>query len=276
MMTAILRAVFLSVLILIYGFIFSAHEQKMSKRILSLEYAKPVNYYRITAGYLKQLAAEMLFVRTSVFLGGVLSKKKPPANYEETLGNNFEVMTQLYPRFIAPYFYVQAFLPHISLQAAAKSNRILETGISAYPNDLFLRFMYAVNYFLSMNEPLKAAQAFTEAAKLPKAPPLFGHLAVLLSARGGDIAAGLISLKTMLAAEKDELVRSRYKEEIVIFEQAMKVQKGLKAYTNKYGSAPKDLEKLVPEFLPQLPKIKDSFTLIYDPPNVHLQRPDRM
>ena len=44
-----------------------------------------------------------------------------------------------------------------------------------------------------MNEPLKGAEAFAEAAKLPEAPPMFGHLAALLSAKGGDIAAGLIS-----------------------------------------------------------------------------------
>ncbi|MDP3478673.1 MAG: hypothetical protein Q8R88_02810, partial [Desulfoprunum sp.] len=72
-----------------------------------------------------------------------------------------------------------------------------------------------------------------------------------------------------------EVVRIRYQEEIVIFEQALNVQKALNAYTNKYGAAPKILEQLVPEFLSQLPEIKDSFALVYDQPNLHLQRPDR-
>jgi hypothetical protein len=75
-----------------------------------------------------------------------------------------------------------------------------------------------------MNEPLKGAEAFAEAAKLPEAPPMFAHLAALLSAQGGDITAGLISLKTMLAVEKDEVVQTRYEEEIVIFNQALEVQ----------------------------------------------------
>ena len=79
----------------------------------------------------------------------------------------------------------------------------------------------------------------------------------------------------MLAAEKDEVVRTRYQQEIVIFEQAINVRTALNAYTSRYGNAPKTLQQLVPEFLPQLPEIKDSFILVYDPPTLRLQRPDR-
>lgn len=269
-----IRAIFLICLILLYGFIFASQDQKAQNRNFSLELALPVSFHKIVAGYIKQLAAEMLFIRTSVFLGGV-RPGTPPTSYESVLANNFEVMTQLYPRFLDPYYYCQGFLPHISQESAAKANTILETGIAAYPDDFVLRFFHGTNFFLSMNEPLKGATAFTEAAKLPDAPPLFGHLAALLSAQGGDIAAGLISLKTMLEAEDDESVRTRYKEEIAIFEQALEVQKGINEYINKYNNHPETLEELIPEFLPQLPDIKASFTLIYDPPNVHLQRPNK-
>lgn len=271
----IIRAIVLTGFVLLYGLIFTVQEQKAQNRDITLELALPVSFHKIAAGYVQQLAAEILFIRTSVFLGGV-QPGTPPTSYADALGNNFEVMTQLYPRFIDPYYFCQGFLTPISPESAAKASTIFETGITAYPDDLILRFFYGTNFFLSMNEPIKGAQAFTEAAKLPKAPPLFGHLAALLSAKGGDIAAGLISLKAMLAGEKDEVVRTRYKEEIVIFEQAMEVQKGLNAYSNKYGSAPKGLEQLVPEFLPQVPEIKDSFILIYDPPTIRLQRPDHV
>lgn len=257
-----------------YAFIFALQEQKAGAREVSLEYALPANFYKVAAGYIKQLTAEVLFIRTSVFLGGVRPGTSP-LTYADTLGNNFEVMSQLYPRFIDPYYFCQGFLPHISSESAAKANTILETGVLAYPDDYILRFFYGSNFFLSMNEPLKASRAFAKAAVLPGAPAMFAHLAALLSAKGGDIAAGLISLKTMLAAEKDEVVRTRYQEEIGIFEQALDVQKALDAYANKYGAAPKTLEQLVPEFLPKLPEIKDSFILVYDPPTLHLQRPDR-
>lgn len=273
-MITIARTIFLAGLILLYGVIFTVQEQTAQDHESSLEIALPVNFHKITAGYLKQLAAEMLFIKTSVFLGGVRSGT-PPTSYVDALGNNFEVMTKLYPRFIDPYYFCQAFLPPISPEAAAKASTIFKTGITAYPDDLVLRFFHGTNFFLSMNEPLKGAEAFTEAAKLPKAPPLFAHLAALLSAKGGDITAGLISLQTMLAGEKDEVVRTRYQQEIVIFEQALNVQTALNAYTSKYGNVPKTLEQLVPEFLPQLPETNEFFVLIYDPPTLRLQRPDK-
>lgn len=244
------------------------------EREIVLQPAMPVSFYTIAAGYLKQLAAEMLFIRTSVFLGGV-PPGTPETTYQLALGNNFDVMTRLYPRFLDPYYFCQAFLPHISPEAAEQTSMVLKTGIKAYPEDQVLRFFYASNFFLAMNEPLKGAEAFAEAAKLPNAPPMFGHLAALLSAQGGDIAAGLISLKVLLKGEKDEVVRKRYQEEIAIFEQAMEVNEALKAYVGKNGTAPESLQQLVPDFISQLPDIRDSFTLVYDPPNLHLRRPDR-
>jgi len=270
----IIRGIVLAGLILFYGFIFAAQYQKAQEHTISLDVALPVSFHKIAAGYLKQLAAEMLFIRSSVFLGGV-RPGTPPTSYADALGNNFAVMTQLYPRFIDPYYFCQGFLAPISPESAARANTIFETGIAAYPDNFFFRMFHGANFFLSMNEPLKAAKAFEEAAKLPKAPPIFGHLAAILSARGGDIAAGLISLKAMLASEENEVVRARYQQEIVIFEQTLEVQKAVNAYTNKYGAAPEALEQLVPEFLSKLPVIKDSFILDYDPPSLHLRRPDR-
>lgn len=265
--------VFIS-LIVMYGFFFTVQEQKAQDRDVSLELALPVSFYKISGGYIKQLAAEMLFVRTSVFLGGVRFGT-PATSYADALGNNFEVMTQLYPRFIDPYYFCNSFLAPISLESAAKASTIFETGIAAYPEDIVLHFFYGTNFFLSMNEPLKGATAFAEAAKLRNAPPMFAHLAALLSAQGGDIAAGLISLKALLVVEENEIVRTRYEEEIAIFEQAMAVQAALNSYNGKYGTFPEVLGYLVPEFLPQLPEIKGSFTLVYAPPTLRLQRPDR-
>ncbi len=269
----VVRSILFIGIIVLYGWFFVQQEQRAEKRNTELDIALPAEFYTITAGYMKQLTAEILFIKTSVFLGSV-GPGTPPTDYANAMGNNFDVMTKVYPRFIDPYYFVQAFLPHISREAAAKSASIFETGIAAMPDELILRFFYGVNFFLSMNEPLKGSEAFAEAAKLPNAPPLFGRLAALLSAQGGDIAAGLISLKAMLATEKDEVVRARYGEEIAIFEQALVVQKGINNYASKYGAAPKELEDLVPEFLPKLPEIKNSFVLNYDPPNLHLNRPE--
>ncbi len=273
-MIRIVRATLFSCLVLLYGLTFLAHEQKAVMQTARLEANLPSSFYRIASGYLQQLTAEMLFIRTSVFLGGLLPGV-PASSYEVALGNNFEVMTQLYPQFIDPYFYCQGFLPQISMESAAKASTIFETGVKTHPENFVLRLFYGSNFFLAMNEYLKAATAFSEAAEIPDAPPLFGHLSALLSAQGGNIAAGLISLKTLLSTEKDENVRARYEEEIKMFEQALDVQKAINIYSKKYGSAPQTLDQLIPDFLPQLPELHDPLVLVYERPNLYLRRLDK-
>ena len=101
----IIRCFLLLFLISGYGYLFSLQEQRFQTRYPSLQAALPVNFYKITAGYLHQLVAEALFVRTSVFLGGK-PKDLPNEKYSEPLASNFDTMTALYPRFIAPYYYL--------------------------------------------------------------------------------------------------------------------------------------------------------------------------
>ncbi len=272
-MVSILRISVLLGLIVGYGLLFAATEQQLARGSLTLSAAKPAGFYRATSGYLRQLVAETLFIKASVYLGGALLRNSAPSGYGDTLANNLQVIAALYPRFLAPYYYAQAFLPPISLELAEKTSTILATGIAAHPTDHYLRLSHATNYFLAMNEPLKGAAAFADAAKLPGAPPLFGRLAAMLSAQGGDLTAGLIMLKTIQAAEADPGVRQRYQEEIDIFAQALVVEQALQAYQAKYGFPAESLARLVPEFLPVLPEIDGPYVLIYDPPRLQLKRP---
>ncbi|PIE57451.1 MAG: hypothetical protein CSA33_08175 [Desulfobulbus propionicus] len=261
-------------LLILYSLAFVVQEQRRVSRSDRLESNLPASLYRVASGYLQQLTAEILFIKTSVFLGG-LQPGVPPASYEAALGNNFEVMTQLYPRFKDPYFFCQGFLSPISKEAAAKASGIFATGVQAYPADFVLRLFYGSNFSLGMNDYQKAAHAFAEAAQLPDAPPLFGHLAALFSAQEGNIAAGLLSLQTLLSTEKDEELRARYAEEIRVFEQALAVQQAIAAYTRQHGLAPHTLEQLVPDFVPQLPGEHGPFILVYEPPRLLLKRPDK-
>jgi len=270
----IIRIFFILALVLSYGFVFTHNYAKTSRHANTLDLALPVNFYRVAAGYMQQLAAEMLFIRTGVFLGG-LPPGTPPASYEQALTNNFEVMTSLYPPFIDPYYFCHGFLSPISPEAAANANRIFETGIAAHPDNFFLLMFQGTNYSLSMNDPLKGAKVFGDAAKIPDAPPLFAHLAALLSAQGGDITAGIVSLRALVATEINEVVRERYEEELRMFESALAVQGAVNDYVREKGVGPPKLEMLVPDYLSELPDFGDQFVLVYDPPVVHLRRPTR-
>ncbi len=264
------RFLFVMVVLLYIG-MFLPLDKSYQNRAEQLTHAPPVEFQRVVSGYLRQLVAELLFVKSSVFLGGV-RPGVPVATYVKPLTSNFEVMTSLYPEFLDPYYYSQSYLTSISPESARSANRILEVGITIYPEDHILRFFHAFNYFRYLDEPLKAAKAFQDASNLPGAPPMFGHLAALFSAKGGNISAGLITLKAMLAVEKNKIVIARYRHEIQIFEKALKVNDAISLYVNKYQIPPDQLNDLVPEFLEQLPAIEYGFELIYEPPSLRLER----
>ena len=133
-----LRGVFI-LLLLSYVICFTSQERQTLTINTHLDNALPLNFYRATSGFIRQLAAEILFIKASAFLGGA-KHLAIIDSYANILGNNFDVMTSLYPQFHDPYYFCEAFLPSISQDSARKTNSILETGIDVYPNDFILRF----------------------------------------------------------------------------------------------------------------------------------------
>lgn len=271
-MSANIRTVFLLFCVLLYGVCYSYHDRNMQERQVTLQSAPPLIVLQAITGYFRQITSEILFVRTSVFLGGL----KPGADeleYEAGLAHNLRTMTSLYPEFIDPYFFTNGFLAPISKYGAGQASFIFETGIDALPDDFILRFYNGANYFYHLNEPLRAAEVFAEAAKLADAPIIFSRLAAIFSAHGGNLRAGLVMLHTMAKAEEEEIVKERYLEEITYFEKAIVVQNAVDLYTKGHGSPPEKLDLLVPGYISNIPDLKKRFVLVYEPPDVTLRRP---
>lgn len=267
----LLRCCVLLLFILVYGMAFSTLDHTFQNRTAQLQSVLPAKFHQVASGYLRQIVAEILFIKTSVFLGGV-KPGVPEATYAEPLANNFEVMTSLYPEFIDPYFFTQSFLAPISMEYAGRANTILNTSIKTFPDNFVLRFFYAFNYYRYLDEPLMAAKAFEDAATLPNAPPMFAHLAALFSAEGGNIRAGLVTLKVMIETEQNDIVKERYQQELETFEKALTIEKAVSLYMKKNNGPPERLNDLVPEYISQLPEIQYGFALTYEPPDLYLGR----
>lgn len=256
---------------LLYAIGFTVQEGQKKPMDTRLELARPVPYYRVVTGYLHQFAAELIFVRTNVFIGHATMLKKSLEPDGAVIAQNCDTAAALNPRFLAPYFLAQAFLPELSPVLARRANTILEQGIAAYPADIPLRFNRAANFFLWLNDPLKASQVLAETAQLPEAPPLFSKLADMFATPEGVLKAGHVSLIALRNSEKDATVRERYRNQIVNYERAIKVQNAIEAYRRETGEIPNDLEQLIPAYLQSLPVMDKNYQIIYSPPYVQLQ-----
>ena len=262
--------VFLAGMVL-YSTFFVLHERQWAGRVERLAMAQPVPYYRALAGYVQELVAEMIFVRTNVFIGRATMQKDSLLPDGPAIAQNFEVASALYPRFQAPYYPAQAFLPELSPELARRTNAILESGITAYPGDLSLRFSHAANYFLWMNDSVRASEAFAKAAAIPGAPPLYERLAEMFASPDGALKAGLLSLLVLRNAEKDPKVKAKYGRQLLMYERAIEVQNAVQAYIRDHGAAPATLEHLLPLYLPVVPVFDRDYRLIYNSPHVFLR-----
>lgn len=270
-MKVCMKAIFVFALT-IYFFLFSFVDSNVKNGVKLNDYYLPAKLQETIFGYCKQFAAETLFVKTSVFLGGLNTSDDEQKN-RYALENNFDVITEVYPQFIDPYFYVQSFLAPLSKESTKAANSILQRAIEIYPDNFVFRFFYAFNFFEFLDDPLAASLAFHQASELSGAPPVFSHLAVVFSAGGGDIKTSLSMLETMEATETNDSVKKRYQEEIVCLQKARLIENAVEAYSFKYGTAPIKLSELIPEFMIEIPVIDNYFILSYDPPAVRLLRP---
>jgi len=260
-------------LVAAYCAVFLLQERLFKETSTDLQPIPSFQVLQATTGYLQQLVAEILFIKAAVFLGGV-KPEVAPLSYAPALAHNYRQITSLYPAFIDPYYYTQAYLPYLGSEYARAANDILTTGITTYPKDFIFRLYKGTNYFRFLDEPLAAAAVFHEASTLPDAPPTFGHLAVILSAQGGNLQASMITLQIILKTEKNEVVRKRYLAEIEMLLKALEVQNAAIRFYNERGDYPKTLDTLVPEYLTKIPSFGTMFDLVWEPPQVKLKRPD--
>ena len=264
--------ILLILLMIVYGILFQTHERQSSKIGPHLSMALPSPVQEVILGYLKELGAEMLFIKTAAFWG----RNDLPKNHEEyaeSLAQNFHVMTDIYPEFIDPYYLCESSLSYINYDSASSANEILLKGVNSHPDNMILPFFRGFNYFYYMDQPKEAAAVFSDLASRPDAPSWFGHLAGILSARGGDLYGGLMTLKAMLSTEEDEAMKGRYQRSIMNFENAIRVHEATEKFFVKNGRYPQQLNNLIPQFLVKIPNFDDGFSLKWESPILRLIRP---
>lgn len=256
-------------LLVLYLVVWGVQKNKARWTDYYLSPALPASVMAISVGYAKHLAAFSLFVKVAIFAGGPL-RGVDKMSYADAMALNFDVMTKLYPEFIDPYHYCQSFLAPISGEHAGVANTIIQRGVTTHPDLLYLPFFQGFNYYYYMNQPVKAAEVFYSLSKKPNAPSSFAHLAGTLLARGGNIRAGRAMLQAMFEAEQDKNVKERYRKSIENFDNALKVQSALDNYRHDYGKEAPSLEHLIPRYIAEIPRLKNDFKLVWEPPLLRL------
>lgn len=255
-----------------YGLLFLLQERAFKATHANLKPVPPVQLLRVATGYGRQLAAEVIFVQASVFVGGLHEDLDPQGN-APVLAYNYLTTAQLYPEFRDTYYHAQSFLAGLDEGNTRKTNEILAIARKNDRNNFLYPFFQGFNCFSYLHDLKQAVAIFSETSLIPDAPPFFEHMAILLRAEGGELEAGLASLQILVQTTDDQERRKKYEEEIGMFNQALVVQKAVNDFFARHQRYPAKLEELVPSYLTELPDFHGVFELGWQAPNVELHRP---
>jgi len=254
-----------------YSILFNAYEKHTSITDTNISHSLPTPILNVIGhSYLNQFIAEVLFIKTAVFYGGL--NKRINEESLHIMARHFTTISQLHPRLLDTYYRSESVLAHQGNEHVNTANLILEHGREYLPKQVTLPFFEGFNYFHYLNKPDKAANVLHIASSIDGAPQWIGHLASMLMASGGNIRTGLIWLKAIERTSQDEDEKTRYQQEILTFEKAMQVQLALEQYNAREGNYPKELIQLIPVDLGSLPNLGSNFQLKYQTPELRIQR----
>ena len=265
-------ALWLASVMTAYACVFLLQESSATHEKYELSPTLPVQMQQATLGYFQQLGAEMLHIKSAVFLGGTPSGIDHES-YVDNLADHFDAAATLHPKLLDTYYLAESSLSWINSDSVRRANHVLGKGIEARPDQWVLSFFAGFNSFYYLKEHDAAAEHLQRAAAVEGAPRWVGHLASVIAGRGGDIYGGLIWLRAMLADEEDPEVREFYENDIRMFENALTVQQALEQYEQRHGALPSNLDQLVPEFVPAIPDVGPDFILAYEDQSLRMMRP---
>ncbi len=252
---------FFVAVVVLYAFLFNHVDRVKEQGGHDLQPLAPKAFYDAT-GYFKQLSAEILFIKTKLFLGSDPNADRRQKNMP-VLSAYFKQVAVMHPLLSDTYYMAESALAWVSPDYAIRANEILKIGIQSHKGAYFLPFFMGFNYFYHLQEPEEGAKWLKRASEYEGSPKWFAHFASILTARGGNISGGLVWLRMMLSTADDENEKQRYVGDIAEYEKAMLVLEAIEDYKAKKKRAPKKLEDLVPEFLEALPPMAGHFSLDY-------------
>ncbi|HXH71446.1 MAG TPA: hypothetical protein VNI58_01355 [Mariprofundaceae bacterium] len=253
-----------------YVAIFLAQDSANQHTNLRLSPPLPTPFYEIS-GPFKQLVADILLIKTKVFLGG-RSAETDPLSYAENLDRQFSAISDLHPELLDIYYLCESSLSWISRPSAERSNQILSAGLEGRPEQWTIPFFIGFNNFRYLQDNDVAIRFLSMAANKPFAPEWVGSLANLLSTDGGDIVAGFLLLREMRNQTVDPLLRSNLDRDISQYQNALVVLRAIASYNNINGHRPGQLTDLIPKFLAMLPRMEDGYELEYFNQRLHLHK----
>lgn len=218
------------------------------------------------AGY-RSLLADYFWIQTLQ----AVSNAQTPEQYRD-IYDYANLVISLDPKFHPIYVFAGATLPVQDRSGAwrnvRESTEVLERGMQAFPDFVFLRILLAYNINAYDHDHARAAALLAETAKLPGAPTYLGALAAKLYGQAGEFETGFLLAKTLARTAEDETTRAEFErraKELQLDRILREVDRAVEAFHHRAGRPPSSIEELVSaNLLTQVPPDPLGGTLVID------------
>jgi tetratricopeptide (TPR) repeat protein len=201
------------------------------------EYLKPA-----LLGY-HHLGADILWLR----LVQVIGKKRNSEDEYEWIYHALDVVTMHDPQYAYAYYAGGVILGELANRPDL-SNRLLERGVKANPDEWNIPFLLGYNHYFLLGDPAKGAQYIMQAASLPGGPSYLPGLATRMAAEAGSPETALAFLEARLRETQDPEMReslARRMKEVIIERDLHILESAVEAYRTQHQNLPATLMDLV-------------------------------
>jgi tetratricopeptide (TPR) repeat protein len=189
------------------------------------------------------LGADILWLR----LVQVIGKKRNSEDEYEWIYHALDVVTMLDPQYAYAYYAGGVILGELANRPDL-SNRLLERGVKANPDEWNIPFLLGYNHYFLLGDPAKGAQYIMQAASLPGGPSYLPGLATRMAAEAGSPETALAFLEARLRETQDPEMReslARRMKEVIIERDLHILESAVEAYRTQHQNLPATLMDLV-------------------------------
>lgn len=201
---------------------------------------------RLSLGY-NSLLADIYWTRTVQYFGERAGKQG--ATFE-LLAPLLDVTTTLDPKLMIAYRFGAIFLSENEPAGAGRADLavdLVKKGIAANPDEWRLYQDLGFLYSIHLKDYQKAADAYLEGSKNPKAQIWMKVLAASIAQRGDDIETSRLIWAQVYASTQDKLVRQRAITHVEALDAAIdlkRLNESSEEYWRKFGHYPDTIQEL--------------------------------
>ena len=209
--------------------------------------SSPKVLQRMSLGY-SGLLADIYWTRAVQYFGG---HHVAGAEHYNLLAPLLEITTTLDPHLLPAYEFGSSFLtaqPPNGAGMPKKAVELIENGIRNNPNEWRLYFNLGFIYYMELQDPKKAADAFIRGSKLPNAHPWLKVMAARMADAAGDTLTSQMMWKLTYDTSTDKLVRANaaaHLTALIVDAQVGELESVVARYQIVSGRTPASFSELV-------------------------------